>query len=487
MSDFNEMQPNEKPGKMYGSPKVHKGIPEGQAIPPCRPIISNSGSQTELISALVDYHSKHEVKKLPSYVEDSPDILRIFENENNNYKQTEGSFPVTVDVTALYTSIPAEGEHGGIQAFEKAMNQRPADDIKQIPTHFLIKLLELVLHGNIFEFDDQLYRQIIGTAMGTRVAPTYACLFMGWLEEKILKTWKGTKPYLWKRYIDDIFFIWRGSEAELVTFIEHLNKAHPSIKFTSTYNTETKTIPFLDMQITIDEEGIIQTDLYTKDTARAQYLLRQSCHPGHITQNIPYSMALRLLRLCSKKERLAMRLQELTTNLKSRYYNEKILKKTFERVYKMDRKVALQKVIPTKEKKTVFTITYHPALPSISQIVNKHWSVMKNENSRLEQCFEKAPVIAYKRSKNLKDHLIRAKVTTKRTSNRITKGYQNCFKYSGHPCTLCINNNIQGPITKHKCQQTGQIYTVNSPVNCQTKNVIYRITCKKHPKELPRF
>ena len=74
-------------------------------------------------------------------------------------------FPVTVDVTALYTSIPAEGEHGGIQAFEKAMNQRPADDKKQIPTHFLIKLLELVLRGKIFEFDDQLYGQIIGTAM----------------------------------------------------------------------------------------------------------------------------------------------------------------------------------------------------------------------------------------------------------------------------------------------------------------------------------
>ena len=100
---------------------------------------------------------------------------------------------------------------------KKFSKKVPADDIKQIPTHFLIKLLELVLHGNIFEFDDQLYRQIIGTAMGTRVAPTYACLFMGWLEEKILKTWKGTKPYLWKRYIDDIFFIWRGSEAELVT------------------------------------------------------------------------------------------------------------------------------------------------------------------------------------------------------------------------------------------------------------------------------
>ena len=79
------MQPNEKPGKMYGSPKVHKGIPEGQSIPPCRPIISNSGAQTEMISAFVDYHSKHEVKKLPSYVEDSPDILRIFETENEHW------------------------------------------------------------------------------------------------------------------------------------------------------------------------------------------------------------------------------------------------------------------------------------------------------------------------------------------------------------------------------------------------------------------
>ena len=123
-------------------------------------------------------------------------ILRIFQTENDNNKQIEGSFPVTVDVTALYTSIPADGEHGGIQAFEKALNQRKEEEINQTPTHFLITLLELVLHGNIFEFDDKLFRQQIGTAMGTRVAPTYACLFMGWLEEKILKTWKGTKPYL---------------------------------------------------------------------------------------------------------------------------------------------------------------------------------------------------------------------------------------------------------------------------------------------------
>ena len=45
--------------------------------------------------------------------------------------------------------------------------------------------------------------------MGTKVAPSYACLFMGWLEKLMLKNWSdkdpNSKPYLWRRYIDDIF------------------------------------------------------------------------------------------------------------------------------------------------------------------------------------------------------------------------------------------------------------------------------------------
>ena len=175
-------------------------------------------------------------------------------------------------------------------------------------------------------------------------------------------------------------------------------------------------------------------------------------------------------------------MKELNSDLNSRSYNGKITKNSFDRVLKIDREEALKKVVSTKEDKTVFAITYHPALPSIPQIVNKHWSVMIKENSRLQQRLEKAPSIAYKRSKNLKEELVRAKVTTKRSSNRTKEGYQNCSKNTGYPCTLCTINNIQGPIKQHKCHHTGESYPIISPVNCQTKNVIYRITCKKHPK-----
>ena len=61
------MQPSGKPNRMYGLPKVHKGIKDGNKIPPCRRIISNSGSNTEMLSALVDKYSNHLVKNLKSY------------------------------------------------------------------------------------------------------------------------------------------------------------------------------------------------------------------------------------------------------------------------------------------------------------------------------------------------------------------------------------------------------------------------------------
>ena len=78
--DARLMQPLGKPNGLYGLPKVHKGVKEGNNIPQCRPIISNSGSNSEMISALVDHYSKHLVKGLKSYVQDFHDFLWLIES-----------------------------------------------------------------------------------------------------------------------------------------------------------------------------------------------------------------------------------------------------------------------------------------------------------------------------------------------------------------------------------------------------------------------
>ena len=132
-----------------------------------RPVESVSVTTFENASHFVDLHSNDMVKELPSYLEDTPDLLRKLELENQKGPQPPGTFPVTLDVSSLYTNIPLAQ---GIDIFEAYLDNR-AD--KSMPTKFLITLLTLVLTCNVLTFNNQYFLQCIVTAMGTRVAPTF--------------------------------------------------------------------------------------------------------------------------------------------------------------------------------------------------------------------------------------------------------------------------------------------------------------------------
>ena len=64
-------------------------------------------------------------------------------------------------------------------------------------------MTEFILKHNYFEFDGKHYLQRKGTAMGTKMAPVYANIYMAVLEEDFLS--KCTlQPSMYLRYIDDI-------------------------------------------------------------------------------------------------------------------------------------------------------------------------------------------------------------------------------------------------------------------------------------------
>ena len=91
----------------------------------------------------------------------------------------------------------------------------------------------------------------------TRAAPTFACLFMAAVEIVSLTEWKGIQPRLYKRYIDDIFFLWNGTEAQLIEFINYLNSFHPYLKFKASYDFVNKSVIFLDTIISISEDPTV--------------------------------------------------------------------------------------------------------------------------------------------------------------------------------------------------------------------------------------
>ena len=107
---------------------------------------------------------------------------------------------------------------------------KPPDSLPQ--NSYIIELLEVVLTNNHFEFNGKHYHQVSGTAMGTKLVPSYANLSMPKFKEKYVYT-NPLQPKLWKKFIDDFFLIWTHGMDSLLEFIDHLNIVHPTMKFTS--------------------------------------------------------------------------------------------------------------------------------------------------------------------------------------------------------------------------------------------------------------
>lgn len=245
----------------YLLPKIHK------INNPGRPIVSGIDSPTDVISGTLDRLLKPLLKYIPSYIRDTKHFLNIIQEIHS---LDEDEIMVTIDVSALYTSIP---HSEGLEAVRSALTAHPNP---HIGTDVIIFLLEIVLKNNTFKFDNKYYHQIQGTAMGTKVAPTYANIFMGYIEKKIL-TDLELKARHWYRFIDDIFAIYRCTEDELLDHLRSLNEQHETIKFTHEYSREE--IHFLDVTISRSENNIIETSLHRKPTDANLYLHYLSHHP----------------------------------------------------------------------------------------------------------------------------------------------------------------------------------------------------------------
>jgi len=154
----------------------------------------------------------------------------------------EGATLITIDVVGLY---PHMSHNEGLEGIRKILNMTTN---QEIPADDIADLAELVLKNNKFEFDGKHFLQKRGTAIGTRMAPAYANLFMHNLESQLLDL-ASVKPYLLLRYIDDILMIWTAGEELLQELLQWINQYHDTIKFT--WDWSRKNVNYLDNIIII--------------------------------------------------------------------------------------------------------------------------------------------------------------------------------------------------------------------------------------------
>ena len=158
-------------GEMYLLPKIHKRLYKV----PEHPVISNCGTPTEKISKFLDPHLQLVLR---SYVKDTNHFLEKLKELG---KVQSNAILVTADVVGLYPSIPHDT---GLKALHEKLEERNDESVS---TADLVNMADFLLKNNYFEFDSCIKQQISGTAIGTKSAPTYACIFMDKVESAFLE------------------------------------------------------------------------------------------------------------------------------------------------------------------------------------------------------------------------------------------------------------------------------------------------------------
>ena len=302
---YNDLKPKgSRLPYLYGLPKMHK--PDI----PMRPILSMINSPYHKVARWLAEMLEPIRGKLAVYsLKDTFQFAKQLENSSISNK-----FMVSFDVSSLFTKIPLE-ETVEIICQHAELTPLPKDVLKQ--------LLLMCTKDVQFQFNNTLYRQIDGVAMGSPLGPILADIFMGNLEQTRLKS-AISQTNFYTRYVDDTFVI-LNSFNDAAQVLKVLNSTHPNINFTMECEKDDK-FHFLDLGIQRDIDGKIIRYIHRKETWRAVYLNFKSFCPMSYKKGLVRTLFDRVRKLCSR-EKIEEELSIVEKCLRDNGYPQKFIDK----------------------------------------------------------------------------------------------------------------------------------------------------------------
>ena len=200
-------------------------------------------------------------------------------------------------------------------------------------------------------------------------------------------------------------------------------------------------------------------------------MFHTSCHPKGVKQSIPYAQALRLRRICSTSVAFENRAAALQRHLVNRGYNEPFVRGQIHRARMLNRNELFAPRQGTTRKRVPFVVTYHPVLPNIGGIFKELHPPLSLSN-RCKQAIQDLPMMAFRRPKSLKEYLVRAKLRPLDQDKEGTRGTHKC---ASRRCDVCNYLIVGDRFSNHT---TGASYTINRGLDCNSRNVVYLISCK---------
>ena len=206
-------------------------------------------------------------------------------------------------MTSLFTNVPLDTTIDII--LEKIYTENLIT--ASIRREDLKSLLILCTKNVYFTFNDVIYVQTDGVAMGSPLGPVLANIFMIHLENSLIPT-LSEKLTFWSRYVDDtIAFVKRN---EVSNVLNLLNSFNNNIKFT--YEEENDScIAFLDVRLKRQNDGSLQTSVYRKETNTDVYIHWKSFAPDSWKIGTLRSLIQRTYTICLTKDAIKNELKHI--------------------------------------------------------------------------------------------------------------------------------------------------------------------------------
>ena len=141
----------------------------------------------------------------------------------------------------------------------------------KIPFNEIVTCTQFLFNNTFFSFNNDYYRQIDGTPVGSPISPLFADIVIDDLEMlclRILKDNHDVNPLFYFRYIDDTIMCINKKNLDLV--LKTFNSYNNKLQFTYELKQDKK-INFLDMNL-IRYNNTIITDWFNKPTSSGRLI-----------------------------------------------------------------------------------------------------------------------------------------------------------------------------------------------------------------------